>query len=178
MKRVPLASRQSRALGDEIRVGFKHQSLLQDYLELQKEFVAKKRKLLAANQKREILMAEVRFLRGRYRYLSKIQSPPPKPEPLQNPDIQSKKLPKLKNPHVNGVDVKSKKIAKTRNPSANGAVLKRPPPPAGLILGGERMGEEAVLEPPRVRGKPKNCLINDKKGKKKISWQDPVALKV
>ena len=36
MKRVPLASRQSRALGDEIRVGFKHQSLLQDYLELQK----------------------------------------------------------------------------------------------------------------------------------------------
>lgn len=75
-----------------------------------------------------------RFLRGRYRYLSKIQSPPPKPEPLQNPDIQSKKLPKQKNPHVNGVDVKSKKIAKTRNPSANGAVLKRPPPPAGLIL--------------------------------------------
>lgn len=46
------------------------------------------------------------------------------------------------------------------------------------LQGGERMGEEAVLEPPRVRGKPKNCLINDKKGKKKISWQDPVALKV
>lgn len=36
MKRVPLASRQSRALGDEVRVRFKHQSLLQDYLELQK----------------------------------------------------------------------------------------------------------------------------------------------
>lgn len=30
----------------------------------------------------------------------------------------------------------------------------------------------------RVGEKPKNCLMNEKKGKKKISWQDPVALKV
>ena len=49
------------------------------------------------------------------------------------------------------------------------------------LQGGEKVREEAVLkppQPPRVGTKPKNCLISDKKGKKKISWQDPVALKV
>lgn len=37
MKRVvPLASCEPRALDEEVRVSFKHQSLLQDFLELQK----------------------------------------------------------------------------------------------------------------------------------------------
>jgi hypothetical protein len=39
--------------------------------------------------------------------------------------------------------------------------------------------ENNVGEPLRVGKKPKNCLINDKRvGKKKISLQDQVALKV
>ena len=36
MKRVPLASWEPRALDEEVKVRFKHQSLLQEFLELQK----------------------------------------------------------------------------------------------------------------------------------------------
>ncbi|XP_028792702.1 uncharacterized protein LOC114754478 [Neltuma alba] len=47
----------------------KFNSLLQDYLDLQKENVRKKRKIRSARRKIETLVHEVRFLRQRYEYL-------------------------------------------------------------------------------------------------------------
>ncbi|KAF8097498.1 hypothetical protein N665_0286s0009 [Sinapis alba] len=51
------------------RIRFKHQSLMQDYHELQKETEYKMRKLEMMKQKRSTLDAQVRFLRRRYKHL-------------------------------------------------------------------------------------------------------------
>ncbi|KAK2659034.1 hypothetical protein Ddye_005567 [Dipteronia dyeriana] len=144
----------------------KKQRLLEDYLELQKDFVSKKKKLQIANQKKEILLAEVRFLRRKHTSFR----------------IQSEA-------HEHEQDVvgpqksyaRSKLLPKNRSDS----VLKRPSPPLDFnpVLGNEeqdiRKKEEANLNPPTVEEKPKNCMFNKKRvGKKKTSWQDPVALQV
>ncbi|GAU18306.1 hypothetical protein TSUD_201940, partial [Trifolium subterraneum] len=75
---------------------FRHQSLLQDYEDLQKETEAMRRKLEAVNQKKLILSAEVRFLRQRYKYL--LKHPLPRPQPRQEV-LKSQKL-KVKEPKI------------------------------------------------------------------------------
>ncbi|XP_043810542.1 uncharacterized protein LOC110612406 isoform X2 [Manihot esculenta] len=45
---------------EEDKFKLKHQSLLQDFLEFQKEFVSKKKKLQMTKQKRDILSTEIR----------------------------------------------------------------------------------------------------------------------
>ncbi|KAD6794976.1 hypothetical protein E3N88_05872 [Mikania micrantha] len=59
---------------EDIRARFKHQTLLQDYLELQQETEAARNKLEAMKQKKHTLEAEVRFLRRRHRFLMKTRS--------------------------------------------------------------------------------------------------------
>ncbi|KAI8565724.1 hypothetical protein RHMOL_Rhmol03G0283400 [Rhododendron molle] len=56
------------AYGDP-KARFKHQVLMQDYRELQKETEAMRNKLESTKQRKVILLAEVRFLRRRYKYL-------------------------------------------------------------------------------------------------------------
>ncbi|KAL0340258.1 UNVERIFIED_CONTAM: hypothetical protein Sradi_4542600 [Sesamum radiatum] len=56
---------------EDAKARLKHQTLVQDYEELQKETDAMKSKLEAAKQRQLILDAEVRFLRRRYKYLVK-----------------------------------------------------------------------------------------------------------
>ncbi|KAF4373179.1 hypothetical protein CsatB_008535 [Cannabis sativa] len=75
MKRVSVNSRQSQLQKDEAVINLRHQCLLQDYLELQKEFVSKKKKLKVVTETRDTLLAEVRFLRQRLTYLQNVQSP-------------------------------------------------------------------------------------------------------
>ncbi|KGN65169.1 hypothetical protein Csa_019695 [Cucumis sativus] len=58
---------------EDSKTRFKHQSLLQDYHDLEKETGTVKRKLQMMKQKKMTLMAEVRFLRKRYEYLMKNQ---------------------------------------------------------------------------------------------------------
>uniref|UniRef100_A0A5B7BLI9 Uncharacterized protein n=1 Tax=Davidia involucrata TaxID=16924 RepID=A0A5B7BLI9_DAVIN len=170
MKRASVDFHQSHAADEEARAKLKHQTLLQEYLELQKEFVAKKRKLQAGKQKREILLAEVRFLRRRQRYLLKIKAPKLDVEKdfvqQQNSDIQKKVL-------IRG-----------RNWSVSEAALGNPNP---VFLSSQNLRdeeeegggrEELVREPLRIE-KHKNYLIDEKRlGKKKISWQDQVPLSV
>ncbi|XP_061353183.1 uncharacterized protein LOC133297961 [Gastrolobium bilobum] len=67
---------------EDQRTRLRHQSLLQDYEDLQKETNAMRMRLQAAKQKKLLLSAEVRFLRQRYRYL--IKNPSPKPQPKQD----------------------------------------------------------------------------------------------
>lgn len=167
MKRVSMDSHQSRPI-DGGRVKVKYQNLLQDYLELQKEFVSKKKKAQTVKLYRENLLAEVQFLRQRHRHLLKLQSPKGKAEfaQQQNSDI--------------GIQLLANEI----DNNVNEAVLKHPSPVLAMtpILNDEqelKRKEDIVWEPLRVGKKPKNCMINDKRvGKKKISLQDQVALKV
>lgn len=63
--------------GEEARVRFKHQCLLQDYQELLKEIEGKKERLNKALQRKLKLLAEVKFLRKKYQSLSNISRAKP-----------------------------------------------------------------------------------------------------
>lgn len=65
------------AVYEDPKTIFKHQSLMQDYEELLKETANKKKELLLMRQKKLTLLAEVRFLRRRYKYLIQNQSQKP-----------------------------------------------------------------------------------------------------
>ncbi|XP_041018081.1 uncharacterized protein LOC121260323 [Juglans microcarpa x Juglans regia] len=77
MKRVvSMDPYQSRPINEEARVNLKYQILLQEYLELQKEFISKKKRLQNATVNRETLSAEVRYNRPKVNknlYSEKIQ---------------------------------------------------------------------------------------------------------
>ncbi|EEF46866.1 uncharacterized protein LOC8274175 [Ricinus communis] len=111
LKRLAIDSYQSQSVvNEEAR---KYQTLLQDYFILQKEFVSIKKNLQTTEQKRDILMAEVQFLRQRHRYLMDVQSdnlqPEQDPVPLQDSAMQYKdsqdmgKPPKPKKKPTNGL---------------------------------------------------------------------------
>lgn len=55
----------------DVRARFKHQTLIQDYLELQKETEAARNNLESIKQKKQTLEAEVSFLRRRHKFLLK-----------------------------------------------------------------------------------------------------------
>lgn len=82
MKRVAGEKLPLPAYGGGVGVGVygdaktkkKHLALLQDYQDLQKETDDMRSKLDAAKQRKLRLVAEVRFLRQRYKYLSKLKS--------------------------------------------------------------------------------------------------------
>ncbi|KHG12704.1 Autophagy-related 18 [Gossypium arboreum] len=163
MKRVSVNS-----VDEGTRARLKHQTLLQEFLQLQKEFVSKKKKLQTVNQRRETLLAEVRFLRQRYSYLSTIKSRQPE---LEQDSVQSQ------NPYLQS------KTVKPKNFSINEAGERRPSSLPGIdpyVAHEEKGGRNRVDVQALLRNeKSKNCSINGKRvRKKKISWQDPVALKV
>ncbi|XP_071716463.1 uncharacterized protein [Rutidosis leptorrhynchoides] len=69
---------------EDVRARFKHQTLVQDYLELQQETEAARNKLEAMKQKKQLLEAEVRFLRRRHKYLLKTRLSAPQEVKSQN----------------------------------------------------------------------------------------------
>ncbi|CAK9175736.1 unnamed protein product [Ilex paraguariensis] len=89
MQRASADFRQSCVVDEEARTKLKHQTLLQDFLQLQKEFVSQKRKLPIPKQKRDTLLAEVRFLSWRTRCQLKYQSPKFQPvkDPVHRPNL-------------------------------------------------------------------------------------------
>ncbi|KAK3211085.1 hypothetical protein Dsin_015791 [Dipteronia sinensis] len=161
MKRVAANSHHAEASARS-----KKQRLLEDYLELQKDFVSKKKKLQITKQKKEILLAEVRFLRRKHKSFRMQSEVHEHEQDLVGPQKSY---------------ARSKLLPKNRSDS----VLKSPSPAPDFkpVMGNEeqdvRKKEEANLNPPRVEKNPKNCLFNKKRvGKKKTPWQDPVALQV
>ncbi|KAE8658276.1 putative Pentatricopeptide repeat-containing protein [Hibiscus syriacus] len=100
------------------------------------------------NQKRDALLAEVSYL-----LMIKSQEYEYQQDSVQsqNPNLQSK-------------------LAKPKSLAINGA---------GFHEEGIGRNQGNVQAQLRKEKKPKNCLSNGKRvGKKKITWQDPVALKV
>ncbi|KAL8115882.1 hypothetical protein AgCh_022393 [Apium graveolens] len=74
----------------DARMQSKYQNLLQDYLELQKEYVAKKKKLKSTLDKRNNLLAQVR---RRHKQLLKSKSDTPLAldcHPVHLPNLESK----------------------------------------------------------------------------------------
>lgn len=163
----------------------KHQSLIQDFNELQKETDAMKKKLHKDKQRKLTLLAEVRFLRRRYKFLMRSQSP-------NTPRID-------------------RDLVRSQAPMSHKESYRMPKPSPVLDLNQISNGEDDVgdyyvshhPEPPmRMEKKPKrsysrrveqqqqhpsdaNMLVcrevmngSSRPGKRKISWEDQVALKV
>ncbi|KAJ6994068.1 uncharacterized protein [Populus alba] len=122
------------AMYEDPRIMLKHQSLMQDYDELYKETEAKKRKLQTMRQKKLTLMAEVRFLRRRYKYLTQNKSQKP---PMEQNFVQPQNL------------VTASKKLKEKNSSGNNASLRPPVPRFDLNQKGKVYIErEATLRNP------------------------------
>ncbi|KZV31670.1 hypothetical protein F511_00474 [Dorcoceras hygrometricum] len=85
---------QSHAVDDGAMARLKYQTLVGEFLELQKDFVSRKRKLNAAERKRYTILAEVRFLRRRRDELLQTQVSCTKKDPvyLSNSYLESKAL--------------------------------------------------------------------------------------
>lgn len=232
MKRMVMES-SPHAVYEDAKSRFKHQSLLQDFHELQKETEAMKKKLLSVNQNKLTLLAEVRFLRRRYKYLLKNMAPKTPPEPElkqpQNSATQLKNITREKN-HS------GKQAAAMRNPAPvfggnmkerihKGKVAALPNPDPGYELNQKTRGysgKEAALRNPvpvfdlnKISREEEEVQVNvesagveeqkksvirggnddqhsdmklsvcrnigngpNRAGKRKISWQDQVALRV
>ncbi|KAI3997913.1 hypothetical protein MKX01_036815 [Papaver californicum] len=188
MKGVPIESSSSPfSYDEESRNRFnKHQSLIQDFNELEKETDAMKKKLHKDKQRKLTLLAEVRFLRRRYKFLMRSQSP---------------NAPRI-----------DRDLVRSQAPLSHKESYWMPKPSPVLDLNQISNGEDEVgdyyvshhQEPPmRMEKKPKrsysirrveqqqqhpsdaNMLVcrevvngSSRPGKRKISWQDQVALKV
>ncbi|XP_077238149.1 uncharacterized protein LOC143879580 [Tasmannia lanceolata] len=74
LKKLKRVSMPSYPVDEEAKNRFKHQILMQDFIDLQKKTEATKTNLKRAKQKKVNLLAEVRFLRRRYTYL--LNNPP------------------------------------------------------------------------------------------------------
>ncbi|KAH1067261.1 hypothetical protein J1N35_032248 [Gossypium stocksii] len=165
----------NNSVDEEARARLKHQSLLQEFLELQKEFVSKKKKLETVNQMRGSLLNEVRydiyflnlFLRQRYSYLSMVKS---REYGLEKDSVQSQ------NSYLQTKMVKNFGI----NVSVERRLNSLPDLDPNVVheegSGRSQVDVQAVS---RKGKKSQNRLMNGKRvGKKKISWQDQVAFKI
>ncbi|KAG6625593.1 uncharacterized protein LOC122299511 [Carya illinoinensis] len=122
---------------EDPRTRFKHQSLLQDFEELQKETEDMKKKLQMMKQKKLTLSAEVRFLRKRYKYLIANES--------------SNQLPKQDFVQSPKFDIRRTSTTNRKNYSRKEAAL-RPPVPAPDLNRKERIYNvtEAHLQKPAL----------------------------
>ncbi|XP_026666422.2 uncharacterized protein LOC103722143 isoform X2 [Phoenix dactylifera] len=198
-RRVAMESSPSSAsylVGEDARAWFRHQSLLQDYEELLKETEAKRKQLQKAHQKKLKLLAEVRFLRKRYRCLMKN----PSQKTTYRLKKQSPKIPAQVVCHGRASNPVTQEQVHQKDRSYIGREAAVPSTSAVLDLNqnGEEMKEFQVQWEPLKVGKLNKCstegdlAANDlrlsicrdvgkgvnRAGKRKLTWQDHVALKV
>ncbi|KAJ0965833.1 hypothetical protein J5N97_026971 [Dioscorea zingiberensis] len=172
--------------GVEARARNKYHGLLQDYQDLLKETEAKKNILQKAQEKKLRLLAEVKFLQKKFKRLSKNSSqessyflkkqarkplnPYPGIEPRHNAVLQ---------PEVHSKDRKNR----VREAPTISAVLDLN---QAFLPNGEEMEElQMEQDPPKaIANDIKLSICRDvgtggnRVGKRKISWQDQVALRV
>ncbi|XP_076909875.1 uncharacterized protein LOC143567306 [Bidens hawaiensis] len=214
---------------DIIRARFKHQTLVQDYLQLQKETEAARNRLDAMKQKKRTLEAEVRFLRRRHKFLRKTKPSIPQQVKSHNVEtIQYRKskekgnptkmatfpnLPLIPNQVQRGnTHTKMKNIIPSqplpvfhldRNVNSHGnnsspvidinqksTVVKAKAPIFDLnLISVEEEELQESFDDQRIEIEQQNDLklsicrnvvdgSTNRSGKRKISWQDPVALRV
>lgn len=202
---------------EDARARFKHQTLLQDYLELEQETEAARNKLEAMKQKKQTLEAEVRFLRRRHKFLLKTKSTTPQQVKSHNlettqfrkskkENVHPKKAPTLRNlPPIHNLNQRGRVYTEKKNSNPSR------PPSGDKNVNLHSVNLSPVTEFNRKEsgfgGKEARVPIfdlnqismeeeeehNDLKlsmcrnvgdgstnraGKRKITWQDPVALRV
>uniref|UniRef100_A0A1D1ZE78 Protein CRT10 n=1 Tax=Anthurium amnicola TaxID=1678845 RepID=A0A1D1ZE78_9ARAE len=192
------------AVGDDSRARYKLQSLMQDYEDLLKDMAAKRRRLRMGRQKQLRLTDEVRFLRRRYKYLTKNASPPTykvKTQPQKNmngPKHKARKPPATLNTQPHGQEQlflheRSHRKKEVAMPSTSAILdLNQISLPNGEEefqlawepLPIERSSRRYLSEGDVPGGDLKLSVCRDvqsgssRPGKRKISWQDQLALKV
>ncbi|QCD99217.1 hypothetical protein DEO72_LG7g498 [Vigna unguiculata] len=129
----------SYSIEDE-KNNLKYNFLLEDYLQIQKEYVSKKRKLQAEKRKRDKLVQEVRFLRQKYKHFTET----PTARNTQNEEE-----------YIHDVLIEKK---------MNCVAIE-----TDLQQESNDREEEAV-----EKSLPMNFSINEKKSKKKVSWDETV----
>ncbi|GLT25366.1 hypothetical protein SLA2020_004980 [Shorea laevis] len=123
------------AMYEEQRNRFKHQSLLQDFAELQKETETSRKKLHMMKERKLTLLAEVRFLKRRYHFLMENKSPNP---------LMERNLVQQKN-----LGIRSKSIVKGKSNGRKKPATKRLVPTLDLNQKGKTYNEkEATLQYP------------------------------
>lgn len=118
MKKVVSLEAPPYAVYEDARARLKHQSLKQDYQELEKETDVLKSRLQNMEQKKLTLLAEVRFLRRRYKYLT--EKPPVNHQPKQE------------HTQLQIYDKKRTSIAKKKNHSKKESAFRYPASPLDL----------------------------------------------
>ncbi|OIS97156.1 PREDICTED: uncharacterized protein LOC109234460 isoform X2 [Nicotiana attenuata] len=169
MKRSIEGFNQINCVEEEAKAKLKQKHLLNEFLELQKEFVSKKRKLQAAKQRRDIILGEILFLKQRRRYLLKSQS--------SNVDSERDI------PHMKNFDTESEVPEEERfNSGYDAAGQTARPAFTSKFNSGYEVGDDEVLagrDVLRLECVPMNYLIDDNGvGKKKLSWHGEVTLKI
>ncbi|KAJ0984895.1 hypothetical protein J5N97_003251 [Dioscorea zingiberensis] len=204
MKRVAMGASpptSSYPVGEEAKVRIKYQNLLQDYKDLLKETKAKNRRLQKAKEKKLRLSTEVKFLRKKYKSFMKNPSressyrlkkqqahkasiPSSKMNPSQNRVIQADFSPKDKNCRIRESGIVSTSAVLDLNQAFYPNVEDmeefqveqehvKMEKPKRSSMEGEVVANDLKLSICREVGTSSNHM-----GKRKISWQDQVALRV
>uniref|UniRef100_A0A7C8Z892 Uncharacterized protein n=1 Tax=Opuntia streptacantha TaxID=393608 RepID=A0A7C8Z892_OPUST len=164
-----MGSRRAGSVDEEAKLGDKHQVLLQEYLVLQKECISKKRKLKEAKERKEALLGEIRFLRHRCSFLIKIQSQNAEQQLIA---AQSQKTDAKYDVEPSGQSSNAYEYT-FKDPTFQNSQLIR-----GSMWNSSSVGKEVSFPSLRTGNKPKDLFTNSKRAeKRKISWQDQVALK-
>lgn len=172
--------------GESYRARLRYQSLLQDYKELLKESAAKKNRLHMEKLRKLRLLAEVKFLRRRYKSMSE--------------DPSQAVVYKVKNPAMGGpasrTTVSVQAIGSSSKALPAQQQWQRPPPRASPVIdlneacepSSEEMEgfhgyQESVGAGPSNAKTPAAAFWDVRNpavraGKRKISWQDQLALRV
>ncbi|KAL5980463.1 hypothetical protein ACLOJK_028371 [Asimina triloba] len=175
---------------EEAKARRRHHILMQDFVELEKETESMKKRLEVARERKQILSAEVRFLRRRYKYLMKFPTAicPPGNHHPQNSRVRLKTSSKERN-------LKTNKELTTPSTSAvfdlNQQISAQEAEGDEFQLGGswEHVGvKKKKLKWPLVERRDvmgsdlKQSVCRDvgngsnRSGKRKISWQDQLTL--
>ncbi|PIA45884.1 hypothetical protein AQUCO_01600258v1 [Aquilegia coerulea] len=190
MKGVMMDSSPSYVFEEETNKSRKFQSLMQDYNDLFKETEVRRRNIQLAKRRRQILLAEVRFLRQRYEELMEYQS--------REQDLARTQVPQT---HQDAHPAERSRRDKE-------AALPNPVPVLDLNQVAndedEEMEYQHVVEPMKVEKNPMKLSLgrsgkpplpprqkdmkltvcrdirkgSNRSGKRKISLQDPVPLRV
>ncbi|XP_078171246.1 uncharacterized protein LOC144565382 [Carex rostrata] len=179
-------STSSYQVGGGDRTKFRYQSLWLDYQDLQKETEAKRKQLMKAKQRKLKLKAEIKFLRRRFKSFSNNPS-----QIIQHhlKKQQTRKEETSSNWDANqvagrGIIIRDKDVA----PRASVIDLNQ----ACVPIGDEMDDFDATREPvmpdkmksyylegeQAMSSDVRTSVCRDGKGKRKITWQDQVALRV
>nr|CAD1825626.1 unnamed protein product [Ananas comosus var. bracteatus] len=197
MESFPSSS--SYPVGEDVRERFKFQSLLQDYEELVKEAEAKKMKLQKTKQKKLRLLAEIKFLRRKYKSLIENRSQRAQYRIKKQPHIipcSPVAIPRPPHPTARGdlsLEDKSRRGRGGASTSTTAMfdlnqVSSMHEEEMGCQVDGAPLkvdnSERCTVDGDAAASNLKLSICRDvgknpsRIGKRKISWQDQVALKV